>query len=187
MKPPTFENLPADLPAPVDDHAADHIEGMSLPSISLISSRGANVDFGTLCGTSIIYCYPMTGRPGVPLPGGWDDIPGARGCTPQSLSYKDRYAEIKALNADVFGLSTQDPGYQVEMAERLRLPFRILSDEHFEFCRSLQLPTFEVEGKILVKRLTMIVRKNRIVSVHYPVFPSTADPEWVIKELTKQA
>lgn len=187
MKPSTFEHLPDNLPVPVDDHAADHIKGMSIPSTALTSSKGEKVALGTLQGTYIIYCYPMTGRPNVPLPEGWDDIPGARGCTPQSLSFKNRYAEIRNLNANVFGLSTQDPLYQAEMAERLHLPFHILSDEHFYFCRSLQLPTFKVEGKTLVKRLTVIVRKTRIVSVHYPVFPSTSDPDWVIKELTKQS
>jgi len=185
MKQSTFEHLPENLPVPIDDGAADHIKGLSLPNIVLASSKGGKVDLGTLGRTYVIYCYPMTGRPNVPLPEGWDEIPGARGCTPQSLSFRAHYSEIRNLNADVFGLSTQDTNYQAEMAERLHLPFRILSDEQFQFCRSLRLPTFEVEGQTLVKRLTMIVHKTQIVSVHYPVFPSTSDPGWVIKELTK--
>jgi peroxiredoxin len=126
----------------------------------------------------------MTGEPGAPMPEGWDEIPGARGCTPQSCSFRDHFSELSALGASVFGMSTQDTNYQKEMVERLHLPFPVLTDINFEFCDALNMPTFNIAGMRLMKRVTLIVRDGTIESVHYPVFPSNSDPEWVISYLS---
>jgi peroxiredoxin len=128
----------------------------------------------------VLYCYPMTGVPGQPLPEGWDAIPGARGCTPQTCGFRDHYEEITALNVMVFGLSTQTSEYQREMAERLHLPFEILSDSEFKLCDALALPTFMVEGMRLVKRITLIAREAHIEHVFYPVFPSNENASEVL-------
>lgn len=132
---------------------------------------------------TVIYCYPMTGVPGKPLPEGWDMIPGARGCTPQTCSFRHHYQELSQVKADVFGLSTQTTEYQREMADRLHLPFQILSDADFRLCDALRLPTFEVDGMRLVKRLTMIVRGGRIEHVFYPVFPPNESADQVVRWL----
>src|SRR6201982_3375570 len=135
--------LPAGLPVPQDDGAARHLEGLRLPSLTLAATDGSEVDLASLSGRTVVYIYPRTGRPGQPLPDGWDAIPGARGCTPQSCSFRDHFAELKALGVDhLFGLSTQDPDYQREAAERLHLPFAILSDEHLKLTRAMNLPIF---------------------------------------------
>ena len=126
----------------------------------------------------------MTGKPGIPLPEGWDEIPGARGCTPQSCSFRDHHSELSALGADVFGLSAQDTEYQREMVERLHLPFLVLSDANFKFCELMRLPTFEVSGMRLLKRVTMIAENNTVMKVHYPIFPSNSDAPWVIEQLS---
>jgi len=176
--------LPAGLPTPTDDGAAEHLIGASIPHISLPSTRGRVVDLGSLSAQrTVIYCYPMTGVPGKPLPEGWDLIPGARGCTPQTCGFRDHYQELKDLKAEVFGLSTQTTRYQQEMANRLHLPFEVLSDSEFKFCDALRLPTFEVEGVRLVKRLTMIVRGSRIEHIFYPVFPPNESADQVINWL----
>jgi peroxiredoxin len=132
---------------------------------------------------TVIYCYPMTGVPGKPLPEGWDMIPGARGCTPQTCSFRDNHQELWQLQADVFGLSTQTTEYQLAMAHRLHLPFEILSDADFRLCEALRLPTFEVDGMRLVKRLTLIVRGGRIEHVLYPVFPPNESADQVLRWL----
>jgi peroxiredoxin len=157
--------------------------GLSLPSIAMMGTHGALVNVGHLKGWVVIYCYPMTGIPGVPLPAGWDQIPGARGCTPQSNAYKQAHPTLKALGVQVFGLSTQSTLYQQELAERLQLPFAVLSDAELQFQKVLQLPTFAVEEKTLIKRLTMVVNDGVIQQVHYPVFPSDADAAWVLRYL----
>ena len=180
----SYENLPDNLPVPVDDGACTGLVGKNLPNLDLQSTSGGRVNLSNMNGCLVVYCYPMTGRPGIALPAGWDDIPGARGCTPQSCAFRDRHAEILALNAQVFGVSTQSTEYQNEMAERLHLPFPVLSDHRLEFCEALGLPTFTVEGNRLLKRVTMISRSGVIEAVHYPVFPSDADPQWVIQRLT---
>jgi len=160
------------LPAPDDDGGAAHLEGAALPSLALGSTDGAPVDLAKLNGRTIVYAYPMTGRPDRSLPEGWDGIPGARGCTPQSCAFRDHYAEVKALGAaHLFGLSTQDTAYQKEAAERLHLPFALLSDESLAFARALNLPLMPVDGMTLMKRLTLILRDGRIEHVFYPVFP----------------
>jgi peroxiredoxin len=148
---------------------------MRLPSLALPATDGRTVDLSTLSGRSIVYAYPRTGRPNEPLPAGWDEIPGARGCTPQSCAYRDLAAELGALGARVFGLSTQDTAYQQEAAERLHLPFPLLSDERRELTTALSLPTFEVDGMTLIKRLTLVIDDGAIETVFYPIFPPDAD------------
>jgi peroxiredoxin len=164
--------LPPNLPRPVDDGAGDHLRYMLMPPISLRSTGNRMVNLSELSAPrTVIYCYPMTGVPGKPLPEGWDMIPGARGCTPQTCGFRDHYQELLQFKIAVFGLSTQTTEYQREMADRLHLPFEILSDAEFKLCEALRLPTFAVDGMRLVKRLTMIVRSGRIEHVLYPVFP----------------
>lgn len=160
------------IPAPEDDGAADHLTGMALPNVTLPSTGGQSVTLSKLEGTVIIFAYPMTGRPDVALPNGWDDIPGARGCTPQSCSFRDLHRELISAGADqIFGLSTQSTDYQREAVERLHLPFDMLSDSGGELRQSLQLPTMEVEKTILLRRLSLICTDGRIRKVFYPVFP----------------
>jgi peroxiredoxin len=165
--------LPDNLPAPADDGAADHLRGAELPSLSLPATDGSAVDPPRLEGRVVIYAYPRTGRPGEDhLVPDWDEIPGARGCTPESCGFRDHHAELVAAGAAaVFGLSTQDTAYQREAAERLALPFPILSDASLQLTQALGLPTFEAAGEILLKRLTMLVSGGRIEHVWYPVFP----------------
>src|SRR5918997_2777811 len=162
MEPRNLLDLPEDLPVPVDDGACDHLPGMLLPSVYLRSTTGELVDLSTLTGTTVVYCYPLTGRPDLSLPEGWDEIPGARGCTPQSCAFRDHHADLQALDARVFGLSTQDTDYQQEAAGRLHLPFALLSDEGLQFAGALNLPTFEADGKTLIKRLTLVIEDGRI-------------------------
>ncbi len=163
--------LPNDLPAPVDDGACDHLPGLRLPRLALRSTAGREVVLADLTGRTVVYCYPRTGRPHEAPIDGWDAIPGARGCTPQSCSFRDHHAELQALGARVFGLSTQSTAYQQEAAARLHLPFDLLSDESLAFARALRLPTFEAGGMTLIKRLTLILRDGVIEHVLYPVFP----------------
>lgn len=180
---PGAENLlelPENLPVPEDDGACDHLPGLRLPPVLLLSTAGRTVDLSTLPGITVVYCYPRTGRPGEPLPAGWDEIPGARGCTAQSCAFRDHYQELEAVGARVFGLSTQDTEYQREAVERLHLPFELLSDAELRFARALRLPTFEVEGMTLIKRLTLVIEDGQIVKVFYPVFPPQRNPEEVI-------
>lgn len=172
-------SLPDNLPVPVDDGACAHLPGMALPPVALASTAGGSVCLDRLGpGAAVIYCYPRTGLPDQDPPGGhgvWDVIPGARGCTPQSCAYRDLHAEMKAVGASVFGLSTQTTEYQSEAATRLRLPFALLSDADLAFATELRLPTFEVAGMRLIQRLTLLTRGGRIEAVHYPVFPPDAD------------
>ena len=169
--------LPEGLPVPIDDGAADHLTGGALPDLVLPSSRGAvNVrDF------EVLYVYPRSGRPGRPLLPGWDEIPGARGCTPQSCGFRDHFADLKALGvAHVFGLSTQDTAYQQEAATRLHLPFPLLSDAQFQFTRALDLPTFTAAGMELIKRMVLVIDDGVIAHVFYPVFPPDKSAQDVI-------
>ena len=164
--------LPDDLPAPVDDGAADHLPGAVVPDIELAATDGGSVSLAALRGRTVVYAYPRTGRPGEPsLVDDWDLIPGARGCTPETCGFRDHHAELAAAGAAVFGLSTQDTDYQRELAERLALPFAILSDARLALTEALRLPTFEAAGHTLLRRLTLIVRDARIEHVFYPVFP----------------
>ncbi|HEY7844269.1 MAG TPA: peroxiredoxin [Bradyrhizobium sp.] len=161
------------IPAPVDDGGAAHLAGRTLPSVSLVATDDTTVDLSTLKGRTVVFAYPRTGEPGkIALVDDWDMIPGARGCTPQTCSFRDLFAELKAAGAaHVFGLSTQSNAYQTEMASRLHLPFPVLSDEKLELSRALNLPTMEVAGLTLIKRLALIIDDGRISHVFYPVFP----------------
>ena len=183
----SLQNLPAGLPEPADDGASDHLTGTRLPSIPLPSTGGGRVDPSKLPGTTVVYCYPMTGRPDRGLPEGWDGIPGARGCTPQSCSFRDHHEELRELGARVFGLSTQGTEYQREAVQRLRLPFELLGDEGLAFANAVGLPTFEVEGTVLTKRLTMILEDGQVEKVFYPVFPPNENAERVVSWLSARA
>ena len=171
------------IPSPTDDGGAAHLTGMRVPSIALQATDGTTVDLSSLPtrGRVVVYTYPRTGRPGVPNPEGWDLIPGARGCTPQTCAFRDHFAELRALGVDyLFGLSTQGPAYQREAAERLHLPFTILSDELFELTTALRLPTFATSGMTLLKRLTLVINNGVIEHVFYPVFPPDRNADDVI-------
>ena len=161
------------IPAPVDDGGTRHLPGMQLPDVSLPATDGTLVSLAKLPGRVIVFAYPRTGQPGkISIVDDWDMIPGARGCTPQTCSFRDLFAELKAAGArHVFGLSTQDNVYQTEMASRLHLPFPVLSDEKLALTRALKLPTMAVAGLTLIKRLALIVDDGRIAHVFYPVFP----------------
>jgi peroxiredoxin len=174
------DELPEGLPEPADDGAADQLPGTSIPRVPLPSTSGEPVDLAALPGRTVVYCYPLTGRPDRELPRGWDEIPGARGCSPQSCAFRDHYEDLRALGARVFGLSAQDTEYQRETVERLNLPYELLSDEGLRFAEALSLPTFEAGGMVLLKRLTMIIDDGRIEKVFYPVFPPDRNAEEVL-------
>jgi peroxiredoxin len=175
-----IHELPKDLPVLVDDGACNHLTGIALPSVAMPSTGGQTVNPAQIPGWLVIYCYPMTGRPDQSLPDGWDQIPGARGCTPQSCSFRDHYRELQALNVQVFGLSTQTTEYQREAAERLHLPFELLSDGSFAFAQALRLPMFELEDMRLIKRVTLIAKDGKIVKHFYPVFPPDRNTDEVL-------
>jgi peroxiredoxin len=180
--------LPADLPVPQDDGGARHLTGRKLPALTLAATDGSGVDLSRLAGRTLLYIYPRTGRPGQPLPDGWDGIPGARGCTPQSCGFRDHFAELKRLGvANLFGLSTQDSAYQREAGERLHLPFSLLSDAQLAFTRALDLPTFEVDGMTLIKRMALVIDDGVISKVFYPVFPPDKNAEEVVAWLLSSA
>jgi peroxiredoxin len=173
--------LPANLPVPNDDGGARHLKGMAIPDLDLPSTANRRVNLAKVTAPRIVvYCYPMTGQPGKALPAGWDDIPGARGCTPETCGFRDHHKDLAKLHAEVFGVSTQSTAYQQEMVKRLEVPFEVLSDEHFAFTKALKLPTFTVEGMTLLKRLTLVVRNHRIEHVFYPVFPPDKHADEVI-------
>lgn len=182
-----YTDLPRDLPVPHDDGACDHLPGARLPALGLPATDGGVVDLSELAGRTVVYCYPMTGRSGEPLPDGWDGIPGARGCTPQSCTFRDHHAELRDLGARVFGLSTQSTGYQREAADRLHLPFALLSDEELRFARALGLPTFEAGGMTLIRRTTLVIRDGLIEKVFYPVFPPDENAGEVVNWLINSA
>lgn len=184
-----YSELPADLPVPEDDGGADHLAGLDVPRLRLLSSLGGEADLAELArGRLVTYVYPRTGTPGKPSPAGWDDIPGARGCTPQSCAYRDSLAQFSSLDATVIGISTQTPAEQWEFTEREHIPFALLSDIDLRLVDELRLPTFEVGGKTLYKRLTFVAEAARIVKVFYPVFPPDRDAgevlAWLRKRLT---
>src|SRR5262245_34079314 len=161
------------IPASTDDGGAAHLKGTRIPTVSLHATDDTTVDLSALNGRTVVFAYPRTGEPGkISLVDDWDMIPGARGCTPQTCAFRDLYAELKAAGVShVFGLSTQDNVYQTEMASRLHLPFAVLSDEKLALTHALRLPTMEVAGLTLIKRMALIVDGGRITHVFYPVFP----------------
>lgn len=164
-----------------DVQLRDRLLGTTLPDVSLPSTRGSTVALAALAAPrTVIYCYPRTSEPGQPPPAGWDVIPGARGCTPQACTFRDHHGELAELQTEVFGLSTQSMAYQAEMAERLHLPFAVLSDEHFALTNALGLPTFETDGMRLLKRLTLTMRGNRIETALYPVLAPEQSAETVL-------
>ena len=178
--------LPDDLPVPQDDGAADHLAGSAVPPIALPATDGTSVLLDALEGRTVVFAYPRTGRPGESAPGGdesWNAIPGARGCTPQACSFRDEHARFAAAGARVFGLSTQDTAYQQEAAQRLHLPYPLLSDERLELATALGLPTFDVDGMTMLKRLTLFLRDGVIESVIYPVFPPDRSAEQALARL----
>ena len=177
--------IPSNLPIPTDDRSTDHLKGLRLPNVSLAATNGTTINLGEIKGKLVIYCYPMTGQPNVTLPDGWDQIPGARGCTPQSCSFRDHYKELQTLGAEVLGLSVQTTEYQKEMVDRLHLPFPVVSDSDYRFQKALSMPTFVASGMTLLKRVTLIVSNGVIQAVHYPIFPSDSDPIWVIDYLKR--
>lgn len=180
-----FTALPLDLPRPIDDGGCDHLPGLGLPHLSLPASTGRMVDLSSLPpGRTVIYCYPMTGVPGRSMPDGWDLISGARGCTPQACAFRDHHREIVDLGSTVYGLSAQTTAYQCELADRLHLPFELLSDADLRFATALRLPTFDIEGMRLIKRLTLVVRDSMIEHVFYPVFPPDESANQVVQWLS---
>lgn len=177
--------LPDDLPEPEDDGAADHLPGRTVPSVSLPATDGQSVDLSERSGRTVVYCYPKTGRPDEDvIPAGWDEIPGARGCTPEACSFRDHYRELRQLGVgEVYGLSVQSTAYQREARDRLDLPFHLLGDSDLEFARRLDLPTFEVAGERFLERLTLVLVDGRIDHVFYPVFPPDEHAEEVVRWL----
>jgi peroxiredoxin len=183
-----YSELPAALPVPEDDGAVDHLAGLAVPDLTLPSTLGTPLNLAfAASGLLVAYLYPRTGRPGQPLPAGWDDIPGARGCTPQSCAYRDALGELAALGADVLGVSAQSPAGQREFAERERIPFPLLSDSALRLHAALGLPTFEVAGTMLYKRLTLVAEAGAIVKAFYPVFPPDRDAAEVLGWLRGRA
>jgi peroxiredoxin len=169
-----YRALPPDLPVPVDDGMAEHLPGLRLPALALPATTGGEIDVAAAAaaaGTLVLYVYPRTGTPGQPSPDGWDAIPGARGCTPQSCAFRDHHAELRELRADVLGLSAQPADEQAAFAEREHLPFALLSDPRLELAAALRLPTFEAGGMCLYKRVTLVVEDGAIAKAFYPVFP----------------
>ncbi len=175
--------LPPDLPIPQNDGACDHLAGMRVPSIPLASTSGRSVRLSDLPGWTVVYTYPRTGEDGVAPPPGWNEIPGARGCTPQSCGFRDHHNDLATLGAAVFGLSTQTTAYQCEMVQRLHVPFEVLSDVDLEMVRALRLPTFTFAGMTLMRRVTMFLRDGAIEHVIYPVFPPDRSAEDAVRWL----
>jgi len=180
----SYLDLPENLPVPLDDGAADHLDGVKLKKVLLKATNEEVIDLSRLKGITVVFIYPMTGVPGVALPDGWDDIPGARGCTPQACSYRDNYPKLKKHLDHLFGLSVQSSEYQRELRDRVELPYEILSDSDFKFANSIKLPTFQAHSMKLLKRLTLIIKDGVITKHHYPVFPSNKDIDWVLAQLS---
>ena len=182
-------SLPSDLPPPDDDGAADHLVGLEVPAITLTGTGGGQValeDLGP--GRTVLYVYPLSGKPGIDLPDGWDAIPGARGCTPEACGFRDHHAELRAAGAAaVFGLSSQSTEYQAELAQRLQLPFEILSDPDLELADALRLPSFTADARRLYARLTLVVTDGRIEHAFYPIFPPDQHAAQVLAWLRENA
>jgi peroxiredoxin len=181
-----LHSLPAELPIPVDDGAADHLQGLQVPRVVLTSTLGGELDLAEAAsGLVVVYVYPRTGRPGEPLPQGWDAIPGARGCTPQSCAFRDHVLELAAFGASVIGISAQSPADQLEFAGREHIPYPLLSDGGLRLAEAIGLPTFEAAGMRLYRRLTFIARAGRVVKVFYPVFPPQQNASAVLHWLAQ--
>lgn len=179
----SLEYLPEGLPIPTDDGSCNHLIGMSIPNIKLKATNGKLIELKNIDGRVVFYLYPMTGPSHIPLPKGWDEIPGARGCTPQACSFKNNYAELQELGLTVFGMSTQSSDFQIKEKERIHLPFDLLSDQNIEFAKTLNLPLHYVEDLTLHKRVTLIFKDGKIVKYFYPVFPPDKNINEVIEWL----
>jgi peroxiredoxin len=166
-----LHQVPDGLPAPVDDGACDHLPGTRVPPVELPAASGRRVRLDALPGRTVVYCYPRTGTPGEDPPPGWDAIPGARGCTPETCAFRDNHGGFVDLGVRVLGVSTQTTAEQREMADRLAVPFEVLSDADLRLARALDLPTFEVAGMTLIKRLTLVLDDGAVTHAFYPVFP----------------
>jgi peroxiredoxin len=175
-----LNTLPDGLPIPTDDGSCNHLKGMLLPALELRATSGRAVNLAALRDRTVLYIYPRTGRPDQEPPSGWNEIPGARGCTPQSCSFRDHKAELESLGAKIFGLSSQDSEYQQEAVQRLHLPFELLSDCNFALTEALRLPTFTADGMRLIKRVTLVLQDGQVEKVFYPVFPPDRNAEEVI-------
>ena len=181
-----LSKLPDNLPVPVDDGACAHLLGTRIPSVPLVATSGDNINLGVIPGSIILYFYPMIGRPDSPPLVGWNEIPGARGCTPQSCAFRDHYAKIKNLGANIFGVSAQPLEDQKEAKTRLGLPFELLNDSQFALTETMRLPTFEYAKSRLIKRITVIAVDGIIRKVFYPVFPPDENAEDVIEWLKNE-
>jgi peroxiredoxin len=188
MRSDDLYSLPKDLPVPVDDGAARHLPHAMVPPIALPSTRGRDVILSeeSQLGRVVVYAYPRTGEPEKDPPPGWDAVPGARGCTPQSCGFRDLHAELRESGVAVYGLSTQTTAYQQEMANRLHLPFEVLSDASLRLARALKLPTFEIAGMTLLKRLTLVLSRGEVEHVFYPVFPPDQSARTVLAWLRER-
>lgn len=183
-----FSRLPSDLPVPVDDGAADHLPGSAVPDVALPSTQGGEMSLADAAqGLVVVYVYPRTGTPGVPAPEGWDDIPGARGCTPQSCAFRDAQQELARHGASLIGISTQTPEEQAEFAQREHIPYPLLSDHELVLAERMRLPTFHAGGLQLYKRLTFVAEAGRIVKLFYPVFPPDRNADDVLAWLEARA
>lgn len=176
------------IPAPEDDGLAGHLAGSMAPSIALPATNGTSIDLSRVGGKVVVFAYPRTGEPGkIGLTDDWDMIPGARGCTPQTCAFRDLNNDFSNLGARVFGLSTQSAAYQREMVERLHVPFPVLSDEALTLARAWRLPTMEVAGMTLLKRLALVLVEGRVDKVFYPVFPPDRNAADVLSYLSRPA
>jgi peroxiredoxin len=183
-----FSRLPSDLPVPVDDGAADHLPDSPVPDVALRSTQGGELSLADAArGLVVVYVYPRTGTPGVPAPEGWDDIPGARGCTPQSCAFRDAQQELARHGASLIGISTQTPEEQSEFAQREHIPYPLLSDHELVLAERMRLPTFQAGGLQLYKRLTFVAEAGRIVKLFYPVFPPDRNADDVLAWLEARA
>ena len=177
----TLQAAANELPVPQDDGAARHLTGTRMPDISLPATDGGAVNLAKLSGRTVVYAYPRTGEPGKAPPDGWAQIPGASGCTPQSCAFRDHFAELREKGAaQVFGLSMQTTEYQREAAQRMKLPFPLVSDADFKLAKALKLPMFEAAGMTLLKRLALVIDDGVISKVFYPVFPPDKSAEEVL-------
>jgi peroxiredoxin len=175
-----LSKLPDNLPVPVDDGACAHLPGTRIPTVPLVATSGDTVNLGELPGIVVVYFYPMTGRPDSPPLVGWNEIPGARGCTPQSCAFRDHHSEFKRLDTKVFGVSAQPLREQREAKIRLALPFELLNDSGFALTEAMRLPTFEYEKSRLIRRLTIVAINGIIRKVFYPVFPPNRNADDVV-------
>jgi peroxiredoxin len=180
-----LSEIPDNIPIPEDDGAADHLVHSRLPELTLRATNNELINIGKLAGIVVLYIYPMTGKPDTPLPHGWNEIAGARGCTPQSCGFRDHYSELQTLNTSVFGISVQETDYQLEAKERLNLPFELISDSKLLLKSTLNLPTFIVQDMELYKRITLIAKDGNIEKVFYPIFPPNENVDAVIKWLSE--